>query len=177
MYKARENSTTREQWEASRERRWKRERYQGANARDEGEYVPVYHPISRITAYTDSGPAEEGAKGNERCPHCGTHGRYIYWFETVEGDRHGAMAGCVELWPGGRQAVARYKKVLARLDKVRENIKQHGLDIGGCYNDQARVLPEYQGLLATMLDKAAKYDMTYKQAGLIGKLLAEHNAQ
>jgi len=171
--RGRPNGITREQWQARMDKRWERERMRGNHARDEGTYVEVYMPVARVTSRSDYGPVMDGDPGSATCPHCGAWGRYVYFFTTVDGEQHGAMSGCVETWPGGKEAVRAFKKVQDRLDQITENAKQHGLALAECYDAEARVLDGYSGLLAQMLDKAAKYDISPKQAALIAKLLDE----
>jgi len=131
-----------------------------------------YRRVTEVTDRIDHGEAEANAPGSTTCPHCGAWGRYVYTFTTDDGERHAAMAGCIEVWPGGKQAVADYKRVLKRLDTVADNAALvDGLD--AYYDSRARVLPAYTGLLAQMLDKAAKYDMSERQADLIRRLIAD----
>jgi hypothetical protein len=171
--RGRPNDITREEWEARMERRWERERTRGNHARDDGTYVETYMQVARITSRADFGPVGDGEPGSATCPHCGAWGRYVYGFTTVDGEHHGAMAGCVEVWPGGKAAVAAFKKVQKRLDQITDNAKSHGLALAECYDSEARALDGYQGLLGQMLDKAARYDISPKQAALIAKLLDE----
>lgn len=173
--RGRPNDITREQWEARMDRRWERERKRGSHARDDGTYVEVYMPVERIIGRDDYGPVPDGEPGSVTCPHCGAWGRYIYGFTTVDGEHHGAMSGCVEVWPGGKEAVRAFKKVQARLDKIAENAKQYGMNLSAYFGADAKVLEDYQqGLLGEMLDKAARYDISQKQADLIQRLIDDY---
>jgi hypothetical protein len=42
---------------------------------------------------------DSGEYGNAVCPHCGALGRYVYTFVCEDGRRHGAMSGCIQLFP------------------------------------------------------------------------------
>lgn len=54
--------------------------------------------ITRFLGTTDSGPCE-GGEPTAICPHCGSGGRYIHYFECEDGTTRGAMSGCVQLFP------------------------------------------------------------------------------
>jgi len=56
---------------------------------------------------------------NAQCPHCGAKGRYIYWFICEDGQRRGAMSGCVKHFPWHRFA-HEHKRIL---DKSRTKKK------------------------------------------------------
>lgn len=45
------------------------------------------------------GVKDSGEYGNANCPHCGALGRYVYSFRCDDGKVHGAMAGCIRLFP------------------------------------------------------------------------------
>lgn len=64
--------------------------------------------IVRFDGVTDSG--EYGAA---TCPHCGADGRYVYHFTTEDGQRGGAMAGCIQLFPVSALA-DEHKRILER---------------------------------------------------------------
>lgn len=70
----------------------------------------------------DTGPADPRPNGT--CPHCGAEGRYIYWFVLEDGSRHGAMAGCLKLFPQSETA----KEHQRILDKQRQGKKLNGWD-------------------------------------------------
>lgn len=42
---------------------------------------------------------DSGEFGAASCPHCGADGRYVHWFLCDDGQRRGAMSGCVKLFP------------------------------------------------------------------------------
>jgi hypothetical protein len=46
-----------------------------------------------------------GEYGAAHCPHCGAKGRYVHLFVTVDGQRLGAMSGCVKKYPAHRFAL------------------------------------------------------------------------
>lgn len=45
------------------------------------------------------GRHDSGEYGNAACPHCGALGRYTYSFLCEDGQRYGAMSGCIKLFP------------------------------------------------------------------------------
>lgn len=45
------------------------------------------------------GRHDSGEYGNAACPHCGALGRYVYSFLCEDGQRYGAMSGCIKLFP------------------------------------------------------------------------------
>lgn len=53
--------------------------------------------ILAILGCDDHGPCDDGATAS--CPHCGADGRYVYHFLCDDGKVHGAMAGCIQLFP------------------------------------------------------------------------------
>lgn len=78
--------------------------------------------LPRILAF--DGVTDAGEYGATTCPHCDAKGRYIYWFITEAGERKGAMAGCIKLYPTSPLADA-HKSVL---DKVRSDKALNGWD-------------------------------------------------
>src|ERR1041384_229731 len=68
--------------------------------------------IIRFVERTDSG--EFGAA---QCPHCGADGRYVYWFVTEDGERRGAMAGCIRLFPVSKIAKEHHAIMERRADR------------------------------------------------------------
>lgn len=59
----------------------------------------------------DHGSCEDGASAI--CPHCGAEGRYIFRFVCADGKIHGAMSGCIQLFPKHRLT----DKVMAVFEK------------------------------------------------------------
>lgn len=49
-------------------------------------------PLPRIVRFI-------GTSEGSSCPHCGAEGKYIVWFQLETGAKHGAMRGCVKLFP------------------------------------------------------------------------------
>jgi hypothetical protein len=76
--------------------------------------IMSYPKVVQVEQIEDTGP-ESGAC----CPHCGADGRYITWFITEDGARHGAMAGCFKLFPKSRFAI----RVAGILEKQRNGHK------------------------------------------------------
>lgn len=56
---------------------------------------------------------DSGEYGNALCPHCGAKGRYVFHFLCDDGNRHGAMAGCIKLFPVSKIA-DEHKKIIER---------------------------------------------------------------
>jgi len=57
--------------------------------------VSVAKPkIVLITEIVDGGPG-----GAVSCPHCGSLGRWVTFFACEDGQKGGAMNGCIKLWP------------------------------------------------------------------------------
>lgn len=81
--------------------------------------------LPKIIAFdgmTDTGPADPRPNGT--CPHCGAEGRYIYWFVLEDGSKHGAMSGCIQLFPQSETAIV-HKKIL---EKTAQKKKLNGWD-------------------------------------------------
>jgi hypothetical protein len=66
------------------------------------------------------GVDDSGEYGNATCPHCGAQGRYTYFFVCDDGERRGAMAGCIKLYPQ-HEFVAIHAAIL---QKQRDNQKK-----------------------------------------------------
>jgi hypothetical protein len=114
--------------------------------------INSYPKVVEVEQIEDRGP-ESGAC----CPHCGADGRYITWFITEDGARHGAMAGCFKLFPKSRYAARvagilekeRNRRKLASWDqKVLEAIRALP-DLGTAGVD--RVIAEQDGIRRTWL--------------------------
>lgn len=72
-------------------------------------------PLPRIVRFTGT---SEGAS----CPHCGAEGKHIVWFQLENGQRHGAMRGCVQLFPVAPIAV----EEMRLREKLNNYIKLYG---------------------------------------------------
>jgi len=74
-----------------------------ASVKPSGKTMNTITPISTlpkilaILGCTDHGPCDDGPTAT--CPHCGAGGRYVYRFLCDDGKIHGAMAGCIQLFP------------------------------------------------------------------------------
>jgi hypothetical protein len=53
--------------------------------------------ILAILDCVDHGPCDP--EPTAVCPHCGADGRYVYHFLCEDGKVHGAMKGCIQLFP------------------------------------------------------------------------------
>lgn len=71
--------------------------------------------LPRIVRFDET--TDSGEFGNATCPHCGALGRYTHWFLGEDGKRHGAMSGCIKLFPISRIA-EEHKKIS---EKQRQN--------------------------------------------------------
>lgn len=59
------------------------------------------------------GKHDSGEYGAATCPHCGADGRYVWTFTCDDGKRHGAMSGCIKLFPVSPLA-EEHKKIIER---------------------------------------------------------------
>jgi hypothetical protein len=85
----------------------------------------VDNSLPKIVAFhwvQDTGPADPRPNGT--CPHCGAEGRWINWFYCDDGKEHGAMNGCLQLFPQSETASV-HKKIL---DKLAQKKKLNGWD-------------------------------------------------
>ena len=76
--------------------------------------------IVRFTDMYDGGPCDDGATAT--CPHCGSDGRYIFFFECEDGTERGAMRGCLKLFPVSKIAEIDRKLI----EKEAELAKKYG---------------------------------------------------
>ncbi len=53
----------------------------------------------------DHGPSDFG-DGSANCPHCNARGRYVHIFLCDDGTTHGAMSGCIKLFPHMKTALS-----------------------------------------------------------------------
>jgi hypothetical protein len=89
-----------------------------------------------MTAKTDlptivrfEGVTDAGEYGAATCPHCGADGRYVYTFTCDDGRRHGAMSGCVQLYPVSKLA-EEHRRILDRQkDRAKRDGKLAGWDV------------------------------------------------
>lgn len=78
--------------------------------------------ITRFLGTSDGGPSD--GKGSAICPHCGSTGRYVHYFEVEGGERRGAMSGCIKLFPVSPIAEAD----MALSERHRDLVKRFGKD-------------------------------------------------
>lgn len=65
--------------------------------------------------------------GDETCPHCGAPGRVVHWFLCDDGKRHGAMAGCIKLFPIS-QIAKEHQKISEKQRTLKSGRKLAGWD-------------------------------------------------
>jgi len=113
--------------------------------------VNIYANLPKIVymlSVDDCGPLEDGG-GN--CPHCGAQGRYIYNFITEDGERHGAMKGCLSKFPMHPFA----KLHAAILEKERD------------YSSKGWKLPRWDLQTLEAIEKFGRSEISESQAQMI----------
>jgi hypothetical protein len=125
-----------------------------------------YRLVVRALDRKDYGPWGDDPWGGKsehtaECPHCGAHGRYVWAFVTDDGQKHHAMEGCMQIWPGGKAAQSRWYKA----DKRRRNVLDSAPDLVDAYDEDMNVPDTVRdAFLRDVLDKGAKYGFSEKQA-------------
>lgn len=74
--------------------------------------------IIAIVDCEDHGPCDPDPSAY--CPHCGAGGRYILRFICEDGKVHGAMKGCIQLYPR-HQFTSKVEAVFAKERQYRKN--------------------------------------------------------
>lgn len=75
------------------------------------------------------GVSDSGEYGGATCPHCGADGRYVWTFITEDGERRGAMAGCIQKFPVSKLA-EEHKRIIERSkDRAKNGQKLASWDI------------------------------------------------
>jgi hypothetical protein len=132
-----------------------------------------YRKVVRVLDRIDYGPWQEDAHGEKseataECPHCGAWGRYVWVFETDDGQQHGAMEGCMQIWPNGKRMQAHWYKIQKRCKNVQDSAK----DLLGQYDDEMQVLASVRDeFLRDVLEKGARYGFSIKQAAAVRRSL------
>jgi len=96
----------------------------------------IYADLPEVVEILHLEDAGEGGAGT--CPHCGAIGRYIYWFETVGGEMHGAMKGCFKHFPKSRY----FERMAAILSKEKDFAKK-GWKLAGWDQDVLNAIRAY----------------------------------
>jgi hypothetical protein len=80
-------------------------------------------PTRIVTLFTD----DSGEYGNASCPHCGADGRYIHYFLCDDGRIHGAMSGCIKLFPHKKTPLSIMAELALDKEKELSELRKKGI--------------------------------------------------